>query len=282
MITGMPRIAIAVRDFDAVVATFRDRFGMPVIDLSGSTVTSLGAKLAMCVPPGGSNIELMCPADPGMPLSQSLDGFLARRGEGLFALMLEAPDPNAEAERLLASRLNVLPLMAGAGGRDIHPKSTHGVLIRIYPTGSFQGSQAPGNSDLGLSGILRVMIAVKDIDAAIEVYGAKLGLSVGTVTDDPARGTRSAMVHPPASGAIELVTPRDGARPGAALLDRHLRARGEGLFALVLSSADPARTGKVLAERGVEVTSSREGAVDIASSSVFGARIRIETADEGH
>ena len=57
MITGMPRIAIAVHDFDATVATFRDHLGMPVLDISESSVKSLGAKLAMCVPAGGSNIE---------------------------------------------------------------------------------------------------------------------------------------------------------------------------------------------------------------------------------
>ena len=90
MITGMPRIAIAVRDFDKIITTFRDQFGMPVIDISDSSVDSLGARLAMCVPPGGSNIELMCPAVPEAPLSQSLQRFLDKRGEGLFALMLEA------------------------------------------------------------------------------------------------------------------------------------------------------------------------------------------------
>ena len=119
MITGMPRIAIAVRDLPATVATFRDKLGMPVIDMSEGSVESLGARLAMCVPEGGSNIELMSPADPAAPLSQSLQRFLDRRGEGPFALMLEAPDPNAEADDLSSRGLNVLPLMAGAGGRDV-------------------------------------------------------------------------------------------------------------------------------------------------------------------
>ena len=81
MITAMPRIAIAVNDFDGIVATFRKIFGMPVIDMSENSVPGLGAKLAMCVPPGGSNIELMCPANPDAPLSQSLQRFLDRRGE---------------------------------------------------------------------------------------------------------------------------------------------------------------------------------------------------------
>ena len=35
----------------------------------------LGARLAMCVPPGGSNIELMSPALAEASLSQSLQRF---------------------------------------------------------------------------------------------------------------------------------------------------------------------------------------------------------------
>jgi len=63
VITSLPRVAIAVRDFDAAVSFFRDTLGMPVLDLSKKkeVVTLLGARLAMCVPDGGSksssNIE---------------------------------------------------------------------------------------------------------------------------------------------------------------------------------------------------------------------------------
>ena len=59
MITAMPRIAIATRNFEGIVGLFRDGLGIPVVDISASSVESLGAKLAMCVPNGGSNVELM-------------------------------------------------------------------------------------------------------------------------------------------------------------------------------------------------------------------------------
>ena len=136
VITAMPRIAIAMHDFDAAVRMFGDVFGMPVLDFSDRTVPSLGAHVAMCIPEGGSNIELMSPADPDKPLSQALQKFLDRRGDGLYALMLEAPDPDAEADTLAERGLDVLPLMVGAAGRDVHPRSTHGVLIRVYPDNS--------------------------------------------------------------------------------------------------------------------------------------------------
>ena len=231
MITGMPRIAIAMHDFDACVDTFRNELGMPVIDLTPGSVHSLGAKLAMCVPEGGSNIELMSPADPDAPLSQSLSRFLARRGEGLFALMLEAPDPDEEAIGLNDRGLNVLPLMAGAGGRDVHPNSTHGVLIRVYPVNSFGGSTSPSKS--GLSGIMCGVVAVRDLNHARMVYQTGLGLACDAALDDLSRGVRGFICRPPAGGVIEFVTPTNVDRPFAREVANFLEDR-EGLYALTL------------------------------------------------
>ena len=99
MITGMPRIAIAVRDMEVATTIFRDAFAMPVNEVAGA-VESLGVRIAMCTPGNGSNVELMSPADPGALLNAGLQKFIDNRGEGLFALMLEAPDPDAEADEL--------------------------------------------------------------------------------------------------------------------------------------------------------------------------------------
>jgi len=269
MITAMPRIAIAHSDFDAMIDTFRNAFGMPVVDLSGTSVESLGARLGMCVPPGGSNIELMSPADPGAPLSQSLQRFLDRRGPGLFALMLEAASPDDEAERLAANGLSVLPLMAGAGGRDVHPKSTQGVLIRIYPTGSFHGSAPAPAAALGLSGIRRVQVAVRDLDHAAGTWAGKLGLASEPAVDDDARGVSYVRCQPPAGGVIELIAVRDRTMRFAAQLSAHLEARGEGLYALVLSAPDREAARSSLAGRGVAFSSD-------FSAAVFGARVQLE------
>lgn len=231
MITAMPRIAIATPDFEASVQTFRSDFGMPVVDLSPGSVASLGAKLAMCVPQGGSNIELMAPANPDAPLSQSLSRFLERRGEGLFALMLEAPDPDAEAAGLIERGLNVLPLMAGASGRDVHPSSTHGVLIRVYPERSFAGETSP--SSTGLSGIMRVIVAARDLKSARKAYGTGFGLPCEAERDDGARGVRGFLCRPPVGGVIEFVTPTNAERPFAREVASFLESR-EGLYALTL------------------------------------------------
>lgn len=277
MITGMPRIAIAVRDFDKIITTFRDQFGMPVIDISDTSVESLGAKLAMCVPEGGSNIEIMCPEIADAPLSQSLQRFLDRRGEGLFAMMLEAPIPDDEAEVLLERGLNVLPLMAGAGGRDIHPNSTHGVLIRVYPVNSFQGQKEQTDETLSLSGITRVMIAVRDIDQAVAVYGTKLGMPIDPVIANNERGVKSALCHPPTGGMIELVSVANNNQTFAKSIETFLQSRGEGMFALVLETQNCHKTAEVLSQRGLTIATVTDEAIEIAPVDTFGALIRIES-----
>lgn len=280
MITAMPRLAIATADFEAIVDTFGRRLGMPVIDLSADTVPRLGARIAMCVADGGSHIELMSPAVPEAPLSLSLQRFLERRGQGLFALMLEAPDPDAEAVALAARGLAVLPLMAGAGGRDIHPSSTQGVLIRVYPNDSYPGRAPAGWQGLGLSGVQRAVIAVRDLAAAAATWGSGLGLPADPPRIDAARGVRSVLVHPPRGGAIELVAVHDPARPYAAALAEQLAAGREGLHALVLHAADPQTLLAPLQAAGLaaELAAGADDAIEIAPAAAFGARLRIERA----
>jgi catechol 2,3-dioxygenase-like lactoylglutathione lyase family enzyme len=286
MIIGMPRIAIAVHDFAASIDTFREKLGMPVVDVSESTVKDLGASLAMCIPEGGSNIEIMSPADPSAALSQSLQRFLDRRGEGLFALMLEAPDPDQEAEVLLDRGLNVLPLMEGAGGRDVHPNSTHGVLIRVYPIDSFAGYEGTGPTSAenkpGLSGIARVIIAVDDLDRAVDVYGTRFAMNVdmGSPSFDVERGVQTAICKPASGGVIELVSVEDSKRPFARSVRKFLDRDREGMFAVVLQSRDLQASRHALLARGVEVALSDDSTdvLEIDPGATFGMRVRIENA----
>ncbi|OUS10228.1 hypothetical protein A9Q89_11525 [Gammaproteobacteria bacterium 53_120_T64] len=281
MITGMPRIAIAVHDYPAVVSLFRDKFGMPVIDLSKSSSSEYGAALGMCVPEGGSNIELMSPVDPNTPLSKSLQGFLDRRGQGLFALMLEAPVPDDEAEELAGRGLNVMPLMSGAFGRDVHPSSTHGVLIRVYPVDSF-ATKYKGSVDERdgprVSGIRRVIIAVEDLDHAVEAYGTQFNMAMDDTQVDAERGVRTAICRPASGGVIELVAVEDSARPFANAIAVFLENRREGMYALVLATEDLPATQKMLMERGLEVRMSAgsTGVLEVDQAATFGALILIE------
>lgn len=282
MITAMPRIAIAAQNFERLLGLFRDKLHMPVLDLSEMSRKEYGAALAMCVPEGGSNIELMSPVDPDTPLCRSLQGFIDRRGEGLFALMLEAPVPDEEAEALAARGLNIMPLMPGAFGRDVHPNSTHGVLIRVYPVDSFKGrfQGEPDRRAPQLSGIARVIVAVADIEHAAATYGKGFGLKVDPIVEDHERGVAVAHCHPPKGGFIELVAARDESRPFAQAIAQHLREDREGMYALVLQSPDLQATAASLRSHGIGAGPAADDpeVLEIPRADAFGARIRIEAA----
>ena len=175
--------------------------------------------------------------------------------------------------------------MAGAGGRDVHPRSTHGVLIRIYPNASFKGAAAAQTAvgplaDPGLSGIDKVIVAVNDLDQACDVYGQKLALAGGRAALDGARGVRAASYRAPAGGSIELVSVADPSRPFADAIAEFTAGGREGMFALVLQSGDLEETRSALTERGLvaEPAADDPRVLEIDRASVFGARIRIEAA----
>ena len=267
----MPRIAIAVHDFEATMTAFREQFGMPVLDFSSETVPDLGAHVGMCMPEGGSNIEIMAPSVPEAPLSQSLQKFLDRRGEGFYALMLEAPVPDDEAEELSARGVDVLPLMAGAGGRDIHPRSTHGVLIRVYPNDSVPNPGGLQSTAPELSGINKVIIATTDAEQAVDAYRVGLGLEAGSVDKDEERGVLTAICQAPKGGIIELVSALDTSRPFAHDIERFVDDKGQGMYALVLHADNPQTALSTLQDRGVTT-----GGTAGNEASIFGARFIIE------
>jgi len=273
VITSLPRVAIAVRDFDTAVSFFRDTLGMPVLDLSKKkeVVTLLGARLAMCVPDGGSNIEIMSPAIPDAPLAKSLQKQFEHRGEGLFAMMLEAPDPNAAAEELSSRGLKVLPPMRGSWGRDVHPASTHGVLIRVYPNDSFTGTPPEPPGCLGLSGIQRTTVIVRDLDAAIARYGDGLGLETSVPIEDADRGLRIAIARAPKGGVVELATVTN---PNALEALAPNKVQSEGMVALTLEARDLDGTANALRKRGLSV--ERRGDVLLLDpAQTFGTLFRI-------
>jgi catechol 2,3-dioxygenase-like lactoylglutathione lyase family enzyme len=266
MITGLPRIAIAVRDMDRAISTFGDGLGMPVCEFGGLD-ESLGIRMALCTPPGGSHIELMAPAQPDRAHARSLQGFIDRRGEGLFALMLYAPDPDAEARELEGRGLPVMPLMPEAQGRDIHPEHTCGVLIRIYPSGMAAaieeelerrlGPPADRVSEAGVSGIARALIAVDDLHRGLTVYRDRIGLAASV---DAGRG--HAVCSAPEGATIELI-------PGLP---------GQGLHALILEADDPDRALETLTARGIPPGRRHEAEPatwELDTADTFGARIWI-------
>ena len=277
MITAMPRVAIAVRDMDEAIGHFGTALGMPVHELEWAP-GKLGVRLAFCAPPGPSHVELMAPHTAGRPQSESVSRFLDRRGEGLFAMMLYAPDPDAEAAELERKGLPVLPLMREAGGRDLHPRDTAGVLIRIYPSASDAdleseieqslGAEPARTSEAGLRGIRSVEIAVPDLGKAVAIYRDRLGIP--TTVGAPGQEDRIAVCAPPRGARIELHAPA----ADDSGIARFRREGGRGLFALVFGSDDPETTVDVLRRHGVATTRLPGDVWEIDRSVTHGARLR--------
>ena len=281
MITEMPRIAIAVRDMDQAIDRFRNALGLGVVELPG-VIDSLGIRIAMCSGTTVSHIELMAPEQHDRPQSQSLNRFMDRRGEGLFAMMFYAPDPDEEASAIGERGLPALPLLPEAGGRDFHPKGTGGVLIRIYPTAIDAMIEEPLDKELGsldqrpsgcgLSGIRAVQIVVPDLEAALAIYRDQFGLPA-EVRPPNAEG-QLAVCTPPSGSRLELLTPSDPhSKTG-----RFLQEQGSGLFAIVHESEDAEASARSIQAAGIDVEQAAEDLWDIDPSTTFGAQLRIRSA----
>ncbi len=144
--------------------------------------------------------------------------------------------------------------MPGAGGRDVHPRSTHGVLVRVYPNDSANVGAVAGSGELGLSGISRVVVATADASLAGATYGDGFGLDVGPAVDDDEHGVRRVECRPPKGGVIDLVSAIDPSKPFATAIARCVKEQHGGMYALVLDAPDPAAVLAHLAEHG-DVTS---------------------------
>ena len=174
-----------------------------------------------------------------------------------------------------------MPGMEGAGGRDVHPNSTHGVLIRVYPINSYIGDDPnyeEGPNGPGLTGIGRVIIAVRDLEQAIATYGERFAMDVAQPALDEARGVRSAICTPPSGGVIELVAVDNADSAFAHSIEGFLATKGEGLYALILHSNDLQKTEKALGARGLDVSEvpDLKGTLEIDRDAMFGTRFWIE------
>ncbi|MFI5273598.1 MAG: methylmalonyl-CoA epimerase [Ktedonobacterales bacterium] len=124
-------VAIVVADLDASLRFYRDVLGIApsrVIDFP-----SEGVKIAF-LPlggPGGSEIELLEPANPNTGVAR----FLGKHGEGLHHICLEVPNIERALDELRAAGTPVLdatPRSTAEGrGIFIHPRGTSGVLLEL-------------------------------------------------------------------------------------------------------------------------------------------------------
>ena len=126
---NLDHTAIAVRDLDAAIAGYEDRYR--VTPLYRETVESQGVEEAM-IPVGGSFIQLLRPLTPESPVGR----FLERHGEGLHHVAFAVVDIEVALEHLSSRHAALIdrhPRLGGRGARIafVHPRDLAGTLIEL-------------------------------------------------------------------------------------------------------------------------------------------------------
>ena len=112
-----------------------------------------------------------------------------------------------------------------------------------------------------------LVIAVRDLERAMESYCTLLGLSPSWRGGHPTYGTANALFRLD-NTYLELLAPAGGASasPWLRALDEHLDAHGEGLYAIALGTDDIGESVALARSRGLEVDDPADGdGVDLAT-----------------
>ncbi|MEM7364615.1 MAG: VOC family protein [Pseudomonadota bacterium] len=122
-IKGVDHVVIRVEDFDAAVATWKDKLGMALDRTDESE--ALGIKQAFFNMDNGGYVEIVAPTNPDAAVGKAL----ASRGEGLHTLALEVDDLDATIKEFEASGVQLIGV--GSPQVYVHPKSANGMLLQL-------------------------------------------------------------------------------------------------------------------------------------------------------
>ena len=122
-IKGVDHVVIRVEDFDAAVATWKDKLGM-VLDRTDES-EALGIKQAFFNMDNGGYVEIVAPTNADAAVGKAL----ASRGEGLHTLALEVDDLDATIKGFEANGVQLIGV--GSPQVYVHPKSANGMLLQL-------------------------------------------------------------------------------------------------------------------------------------------------------
>ena len=117
---GVDHIVIRVKDIDAGIETWRDKFGMELERTAESE--ALGIKQAFFQLANGGFIELVSPTNEQSAVGRAIES----RGEGMHTMALEVEDVEAAVKQLQESGVQLIGV--GSPQVFIHPKSANGIL----------------------------------------------------------------------------------------------------------------------------------------------------------
>lgn len=137
-----------------------------------------------------------------------------------------------------------------------------------------KGFGTKGGKELALLGIDHMAILVSDLEASIENWREKFGLSLNRRSEHPGIGIKQAYMKFPNGGFLELVAPLDENSP----MHQSLSDLGEGFRGLTLEVDNIEETLAELQRKGVR-TFEQGGVVFIHSKSANGLVISLTQTD---
>jgi LAO/AO transport system kinase len=128
-VSAVDHVGIAVSDFAAALAFYRDALGLSVSE--AEEVASQRVR-AHFVPLSGTALELLEATSPDSPIAK----FTAKRGPGLHHLTLRVDDIHAALARLKTAGVRLIDEAPRPGAHGslvafVHPAAAHGVLVEL-------------------------------------------------------------------------------------------------------------------------------------------------------
>jgi methylmalonyl-CoA/ethylmalonyl-CoA epimerase len=131
LFTAIDHVGVAVPDYDAAIAFYRDAFGLRVVHEEVNE--EQGVREAMlAVGDGDTRVQLLAPLTPDSAIARFLD----RSGPGLQQVAYRVADVEAVSAALRGRGLRLLYDRPRRGTADsrinfVHPKDAGGVLVEL-------------------------------------------------------------------------------------------------------------------------------------------------------
>lgn len=253
MIVGLDHIALVVRDLDAAVDGYARMFGVTPdwIGRGG------GVRQAWFQFPNMA-LDLISPEGEGA-FADGMRAHLDSVGDGVWALAFASDDLAADVKLMNrrgipASEPAPMRTKAGDGsvrewtGSSLDPKATGGTRILLMAKPAQPWPLAQPNAEAPITQLDHVVIVTPNVDRALAIYGAKLGLDLRLDRENPKWNARQLFFRC-GDAVVEM-----GAKIGGPVTDDPDRSGG-----LAWRVAEPHAAQARIAAAGFDVSEVRVG-----------------------
>ena len=253
MITGLDHVALVVRDLDAAVEGYARLFGVAPdwIGRGG------GVRQAWFQFPNMA-LDLISPEGEGA-FADGMRAHLDGVGEGVWALAFASDDLAGDVKLLTrrgipASEPSPMRTKADDGrvrewlGSSLDPKATGGTRILLMAEPAEPFPLAAPIAEAPITRLDHVVVVTPNVDRALAIYGAKLGLDLRLDRENPKWNARQLFFRC-GDSVIEM-----GAKIGGPVTDDPDRSGG-----LAWRVADPHAAQARIAAAGFDVSEVRVG-----------------------